>query len=137
MSDPCDKGPEIQLLREAQTEQGLHIKQILEHQVQASLDMKESLDKMTKLIMEGNTTRLEVEQGKKERALLFTMVRNAEEHLATIDVRNARCDGAGIFDQWPSVLRFVNQQKGIQRFIPYVLTIMTGLMTLFNVMVKA
>lgn len=131
MSDPCDKGPEIQALRKEQTEQGIYIKAILENQVQASADMKESIDKMTKLIIEGNSTRQEVEQGKKERAVLFTMARHAEEHLSAIDVRNARCDGAGIFEQWPAVKTYIDQDKGFRRFIPAMTGFLSFLILLY------
>lgn len=139
--EPCDKGPEISKLQEIQREQDkkldrhdYKLDQVLQNQIALGEDIKQAINGLTEIIKADVETRAAVEQGKKERVILFEKARTVERRVDAIDIRNARCDGAGIFDEWPKIREFVQQEKGIRRFIPYALTTMTGLMTLFNLL---
>jgi hypothetical protein len=123
--EPCDKGPEISKLQQIQREQDkkldrhdYKLDQVLQNQIALGEDIKQAINGLTEIIKADVETRAAVEQGKKERAVLFEKVRSVEKSVGAINIRNAKCDGAGIFDEWPSIRKFVNQQKGLHRFIP-------------------
>jgi hypothetical protein len=125
MSDPCDKGPEIKKLQEEQSAQSKllashdhKLDQVLENQQLLGKTMTQALNRLTSMIEADIGTRKDVEQGKKDVERLYDKARDIAERVDVIEIRNARCDGAGIFDEWPSIRKFVNQQKGLQRFIP-------------------
>jgi hypothetical protein len=84
---------------------------ILENQKVLATDLKQTLDRLTSIIEEDIGTRKDVEQGKKERELLFVMSRRNAEDIAEIKVRNARCDGAGIFDNFPKMWNWFQQHE--------------------------
>lgn len=84
---------------------------ILENQKVLATDLKQTLDRLTSIIEEDIGTRKDVEQGKKERELLFVMSRKNGEDIAEIKVRNAKCDGAGIFDNFPKMWDWFQQHE--------------------------
>jgi hypothetical protein len=153
--DPCDKGPEIKKLQENQNKQDkkldrhdIKLDQVLESQVALSTDIKDAINGLTKIIMADVETRAAVEQGKKERELLFNKVRDVEEAVVEIKERNAKCDGAGIFENFPKMYdwytaniaksnQFVKVydwylgELGWRRFFPTILTIVSFIILLY------
>jgi hypothetical protein len=144
----CDKGPDIDAVKRQQTEHGLKIDLILQNQERTSSELRDALNRLTSIIETDIGTRLEVEQGKKERELLFQAVRRSAEDINVIKERNAKCDGAGIFENFPKMYdwyqaniaksdQFVKVyawylgELGWRRFVPAVMTVMTGMMALY------
>lgn len=134
MHDDCTERESIRKLEVNSQAMDSKLDLVIENQKILASDLKQTLDRLTKIIEEDIGTRKDVEQGKKERAILFDKVRSVEQSVVAIGIRNARCDGAGIFENFPVVWAFVQQEKGVRRFIPYALTVLMGLMTLYSAM---
>jgi hypothetical protein len=141
MTIPCEQEPVIR-------NQGEKIDQILANQEQSARDMKAAIDKLTTIIMTDIERRMEVDQLKKESELHFEKNRNLAEKVDAIEVRNAKCDGAGIFDNFPIIWnwfqahkdsdidfkkmwRWYLMEQGWRRFVPATMTVLTGLLALY------
>lgn len=118
MGTPCDKGPTIEAVQSAQhrltieqIEQGSKLDRVLEQQAQFGSDIKQAIEGLTKTIMTDIETRKDVEQLKKDRELLFEMHRVSAAQTARIVERNARCDGAGIFENFPRLWNWYQQHE--------------------------
>ena len=141
MTTPCEQEPVIR-------EQGKKIDQILHNQEQSARDMKSAIDKLTTIIMTDIERRMEVDQLKKESELHFEKNRSLSQRVEGIEVRNAKCDGAGIFENFPHIWNWYNkhkesdvdfkkmwtwyqQEQGWRRFVPAAMTILTGILALY------
>ena len=131
MTDPCEKGPVIEVLQKTQIEQGAKLDQVLENQVLQNKTMTDALNRLTSMIEADIGTRYEVEQGKKERELLFDFRRNDVARIEAIEIRNAKCDGLGVFKKWNTVWDFIQQEKGWRRFVPAAMTGISFLIVLW------
>lgn len=142
MTDPCGKGPDIDRLQVEQgkqgrkiDEQGVKIDQVLANQANTTRELKEAIDRLTRIIESDIETRKDVEQLKKDREILYEKSRKDGDRIEAIEMRNARCDGAGIFERWPILWDFYQTQhgkanqfnqvynwylgeRGVRRFIP-------------------
>lgn len=98
-------------MRTEQTAQNVKLDQVLDNQKQFSIDIKQAIDGLTKIIMADIETRKDVEQLKKDREILFTMTRTESIRLDAIELRNARCDGAGIFENFPKMWNWYQQHE--------------------------
>ena len=125
MTEPCDKGPDIEQLKVDQAEikteqvsQGIKLDQVLDNQQQLGTDFKDALSRLTSIIEEEIGTRKDVEQLKKDREILYEKRGVDAARIAAIEVRNAKCDGLGVFEKFPMVWDFMQQEKGWRRFVP-------------------
>ena len=125
------------------------IDQILHNQEQSARDMKDAIDKLTAIIMADVERRVAVDQLKKETGLLFEKARRTEDRVEDIERRNARCDGAGIFENFPKMWEWYQSVKqpsidfqkvwrwylgelGWRRFIPAVLTVLCAIIVIWD-----
>ena len=157
--DHCDKGAEIESLQKGQVTQEAKMDLILHNQQELSTDLRGALDRLTSIIEEDIGTRKDVEQLKKDREILFDMQRADVVRIDAIEIRNARCDGAGIFENFPTMWNWYQQHKtaaesvdaiicamkkkvdkvhawylgemGWRRFIPAALTIISALLAIY------
>lgn len=125
MTDPCNKGPDIDRLN-------TKVDSLIAAQQATSTDLKQAIDKLTSVIMTDIETRAEVEQLKKDREITYRLVHSIVARLDAIEIRNAKCDGAGIFENFPKVWDYIQQEKGWRRFLPALLTGLSFLILLFN-----
>ena len=170
MSIPCDKGTVIDAvskeqhqIRNEQHTQNIKLDQVLHNQHQLGIDIKQAIDGLTKIIMADIETRKDVEQLKKDREILFDLVRADALQIARINERNAKCDGAGIFENFPKMWDWYKQhdsayislvdqvetesgrldkvydwymnEMGWRRFIPSTLTIISGILVIYVTLV--
>ncbi len=103
MTDPCEKGPQIDVLQKTQIEQGAKLDQVLKNQQDLGETMTTALNKLTAMMEKDIGTRMEVEQLKKDRDRLYEKSRENAVEIRGINERNARCDGAGIFENFPKM----------------------------------
>ena len=87
------------------------IDQILINQEQLGTDIKQAIEGLTKIIMADIEIRKDVEQLKKDREILFSMQRVDVARIEIIEKRNAKCDGAGIFENFPTMWNWYQQHK--------------------------
>jgi len=135
MSDPCGQEPVIKELQSNQVKLDAKVDQVLDNQKQLGSDLKDMIGRLTAIIEADIGTRMEVEQGKKEREILFASHRKDAARIEAIEIRNAKCDGLGVFDKFPKVWDFYKlhagkegqfdkvwnryqQDTGIRRFVP-------------------
>jgi hypothetical protein len=85
----------------ADCDQKEKIDQILINQTELGIDIKQAIEGLTKIIMADIEIRKDVEQLKKDREITFATQRAVVNRIDAIDLRNARCDGAGIFENFP------------------------------------
>jgi hypothetical protein len=116
--DECPQEPVIVELQKSQVMLGVKVDQVLENQRVLGETMTTALNRLTSIIEEDIGTRKDVEQGKKDIERLYLKARAADDSIAEITLRNAKCDGAGIFDNWLTVWNFIQQEKGWRRFAP-------------------
>lgn len=98
-------------MRTEQTAQNVKLDQVLDNQKQFSIDIKQAIDGLTKIIMADIETRKDVEQLKKDQEILFAMTHTESIRLDAIELRNARCDGAGIFENFPKMWNWYQQHE--------------------------
>ena len=140
MTTPCEKGANINAVRQAQqrltmeqVSQGTKIDRVLESQVQLGTDLKQAIDGLTRIIMADIETRKDVEQLKKDREILFAMTRTESIRLDAIELRNARCDGAGIFENFPKMWNWYQQhESAATNFHEVVVGIKSKVDTVYN-----
>jgi len=135
MTDPCNKGPDIDILKKEQ-QKAVHqqiilsnkVDQLLVNQKETSDDLKQAINKLTAIIELDIETRKDVEQLKKDRDAQAVKLKVEQSRITAIEVRNAKCDGLGIFNKWDEVWNFIQQEKGWRRFVPVAMAIIsTGL----------
>jgi hypothetical protein len=148
MGEPCDKGPEINQLQKQTDDQGRKLDRVLDNQVSMATDMKAAIDRLSSIIEADIGTRKDVEQLKKDREILYDQSREDVARIDAIMIRNAMCDGAGIFEKFPEmfnwyqanrvkseqfvkVYAWYNQELGWRRFIPTLMTVLTALLALY------
>ena len=68
MTEPCNKGPDIDNLNKK-------VDSLIDAQRATSQDLKQAIEKLTAIIMADIETRAEVEQLKKDREILFNLTR--------------------------------------------------------------
>ena len=141
MTIPCEQEPVIK-------EQGKKIDLILRNQEQSARDMKMAIDKLTTIIMTDIERRMEVDQLKKDREITYDHLRDLTHQVEIINVRNAKCDGAGIFENFPimwqwyqsvkqpaidfqKVWRWYLGELGWRRFIPALMTVLSFAILLY------
>jgi hypothetical protein len=132
----------------ADCDQKEKIDQILINQTELGIDIKQAIEGLTKIIMADIEIRKDVEQLKKDREITFATQRAVANRIDAIEIRNAKCDGAGIFENFPkmyewyisniekskqfSVLwRWYLGELGWRRFIPIILSFITCLLALY------
>lgn len=131
MTEPCGQGPQIVELQKTQAAQNNKLDRLHENQTEATRDLKTAISELTKIVRADIQTRAEVEQLKKDREILFSMASSAAGRLEEIELRNAKCDGAGIFENFPKVWNWYQQELGWRRFAPAAMTIITGMLALY------
>lgn len=136
MSDPCDKGPAIEALKTEQSAQGVKLDQLLTNQADQGNDMKAAIARLTEIIELDIGTRKDVEQGKKELALLFDFHRKGVARIDAIEIRNAQFDGKGIYKKWDQVWNFVQSELGWRRFLPAAMTSLSFLVLIYVTFLK-
>ena len=131
MTEPCAQEKVIKALEKGQVEQGLKLDAVLESQHELGNTIKEALHRLTAIIEADIGTRKDVEQGKKEREILFCSRRKDEQRIDAIEIRNAKCDGAGIFQNFPTMWNWYQGELGWRRFIPAIMTGLSFLILLY------
>ena len=131
MTEPCDKGPAIAELQKSSIEHGLKVDQVLENQKSLGDTMTAALNRLTSMIEADIGTRKDVEQGKKDIERLYLKGRRTEERVESIEIRNAKCDGLGVFKKWDTVWNFIQQEKGWRRFLPASMAFLSFLILLY------
>lgn len=121
MENPCDKGPAIDAVRQAQqkltfeqTAQSMKIDQVLENQKQLGTDIKQAIDGLTKIIMADIETRKDVEQLKKDREILFDLQRVDAAAIVSLQRLADQYKGAGIFDHFPILWNWYQQHEAAE-----------------------
>lgn len=125
MTDPCNKGPDIDKLNHK-------VDNLIEAQRATSADLKEAINRLASIVEADIETRAAVEQLKKDREILYAKYHGIDARTDAIEIRNARCDGAGIFENFPTVWNYIQQEKGWRRFLPGVMTFLSFLLLLFS-----
>ena len=132
----CNKGAEIEAIKRQQIEQTIKLDLVLNNQVELATDLKGALRELTDIIKADIRTRAEVEQLKKDRELLYIKTRQITETIQGIKERNAKCDGAGIFENFPKVWNWYQQERGIRRFVPAAMAAICGFTTIYFAWIK-
>jgi hypothetical protein len=160
MSDPCAKADQIEEQGKMLVEQGvvLHqqgakLDQMLHNQEVLATDLKQALDRLTSIIEEDIGTRKDVEQLKKDREILFVSHRKDADRIEAIEIRNAKCDGLGVFEKFPKLWDFFQvharsekdfnkvwewyiMEQGIRRFLPAVGTVVCTAAVIYTTWVQ-
>ena len=148
MTIPCEQAEVILKLETSQHKQGAKIDLILSNQEQSARDMKAAIDKLTTIIMTDIERRMEVDQLKKDREIIYDSLRDMTHQVEVINVRNAKCDGAGIFENFPIIWEWYQTVKqpavdfqrvwkwylgelGWRRFIPALMTVLSFVILLY------
>lgn len=118
MKDDCTRGPELELLKKEQSNQGHKLDQVLENQRALGETLTAALNRLTDMIEADIGTRKDVEQLKKDRDTLYSLRRTDDGRIEELELRDAKFDGAGIFKRFPKVWDWYQQQLGVRRFVP-------------------
>jgi len=132
MTEPCNKGPDIDKLKVEQIRQGEKLDRVLINQETQAKDLKQAIDRLASIIEADISTRKDVEQLKKDRETLFSKVHLTDGRVSAIEVRNAKCDGAGIFEKFPRVWDWYQGELGWRRFIPATMAVLSFLFAMFT-----
>lgn len=137
----CSKGPDIEKVKKIQAEQGVTLAQqsvkldrLLDSHDALSVDLKAAIDRLTAIIEADIGTRKDVEQLKKDREVLYQKTHKVEGRVSSIEVRNAKCDGAGIFEKFPKVWDWFQAELGWRRFLPSVMAFLSALFAIITFM---
>jgi len=125
MPQPCEQAEVIKAQGLMLAEQGTVLNEIRQaqkrqekiHSDHAS-ELKESITKMTDILIESTKHSADIAQLKRETNLLFEQDRVVTGRVELIEQRNAKCDGAGIFERFPEVWDWFQQERGWRRFLP-------------------
>jgi len=148
MAEECDKGEIIEALKKGQAEQGQKIDAILETLQTQTKTFNDSIKELTQVLLQNARHGEVLLQLKKENDLIFTSLRETKTDIQKIKERNAKCDGAGIFENFPKLWTWNKKhkesdvnfdtlwkwyliEKGWRRFVPGVLTIVTSLLAIY------
>jgi len=93
--------------------------------------LKESMNQLKEILLAEVANKKDIDQLKKEHDLLFPAIRATKERVDRIEIRNAKCDGAGIFENFPKLWNFYQQEQGWRRFVPAACAIVALLCTLY------
>lgn len=124
MSLPCEQERNIEAILANQT--SLH-----ESHKELSVALKDSMTQLREILLSEVANKKDIDQLKKENDLLFEKIRKVEMRTDLIEVRNAKCDGAGIFDNFPKIWNWYMQEQGWRRFVPAALTVVSALLALY------
>jgi hypothetical protein len=155
MTEPCEQAEVIKAqgavmseLKSGQTAQGDKIDMILETLHSQTTTFNDSIKELTQVLLQNARHGEVMLQLKKENDLLFVSQRDLKKEISLIKQRNARCDGAGIFENFPKmyswyqaniekskqfaiVWTWYNQELGWRRFVPTAMALITGLLALY------
>lgn len=93
--------------------------------------LKESMNQLKEILLAEVANKKDIDQLKKEHDLLFPTIRKLAERVDEIEIRNAKCDGAGIFQNFPKVWNFYQQEQGWRRFIPAICAILASVCAIY------
>jgi len=141
---PCEQADKIE-------KQGKLLEDIARAQKDHRTEFQQSIQKLTDILIENTKHDAALSQARKELDLLFDKTRTNEHRIEAIEMRNARCDGAGIFESWPKIrdfyLSFVplkekteklwnkyQQDEGVKKWIPLAISVIAILITLLSYM---
>lgn len=150
---PCEQQQNISSIRSEQQEIRKENAEIIHNQKILVNELKESFLRLEKILLADVEHKKDIQQLKKESDLLFEKTRLIEQKVDAIEVRNARCDGAGIFENFPRMFGWYQQQKalpdkfdkvwnwyqqeqGWRRFIPAVMAMLAWLATMYEMFNK-
>jgi hypothetical protein len=155
MHEECDQavvikaqGKTMSELKTGQRSQGNKIDMILETLHTQTATFNDSIKELTQVLLQNARHGEVMLQLKKENDLLFISQRDLKKEVGLIKQRNAKCDGAGIFENFPkmhdwyiankekmvyitTVWTWYQRELGWRRFIPAAMTILTGLMAIY------
>jgi hypothetical protein len=155
MPDPCEQAEVIKAqativaeLKSGQLAQGNKIDMILETLHTQTSTFNDSIKELTQVLLQNARHGEVMLQLKKENDLLFISQRELKQEVGLIKQRNAKCDGAGIFENFPvmyswytankeklvqfgNVWTWYNQELGWRRFVPTAMALLTGLLALY------
>lgn len=121
----CSKAPDIDTLSHK-------VDVLIDAQQATSSKLEKAINRLTSVIETDIETRAAVEQLKKDREMLFARYHGIDARVDAIEIRNAKCDGLGVFNKWDTVWNFIQQEKGWRRFIPALLTAASFLILLWT-----
>lgn len=128
---PCEQEGNIQAIAIQNAKILESMKNLSINQDNLSDSLKRSLDRLEQILLAEVENKKDIIQLRKESDLLFTKGREIDCRLDLIDVRNAKCDGSGIFKDFPKVWNWYQQEVGWRRFIPAAMTIITTLLAAY------
>ena len=155
MPDPCEQadvikkqGKAMSELKSGQVAQSNKIDMILETLHTQTSTFNDSIKELTQVLLQNARHGEVMLQLKKENDLLFISQRELKQEVGLIKQRNSRCDGAGIFENFPvmyswylankekmvqfgGVWQWYNQELGWRRFVPTAMALITGLLALY------
>lgn len=91
---------------------------ILKNQRDLSVDIKDAITGLTKIVMADIALRKDVEHAKKDLALLFTQTRSGAKRVEALEKINAQFEGSKIYDNFPKVWNWYQEEKGYRRLFP-------------------
>jgi hypothetical protein len=125
MTQPCEQEDSIATILKEQTDSKITTSSILENQhhlADQHLVLVQKLDKffdrLETILMADVERRAHVEQLIKDTDELAKIQRKMNEEIDVIQQRNAKCDGAGIFENFPLLWNHYQQEKGWRRMVP-------------------
>jgi len=141
---PCEQADKIE-------KQGMLLEDIAKTQKEHRTEFQESIKRLTDILIENTKHDAALTQARKELDLLFEKTRYNEHRIEAIEVRNARCDGAGIFENWPKVRDFYlsyiplkekteklwnkyQQDEGVRKWIPLTISVIAIIITILTYM---
>lgn len=131
MSIPCEQKTNISRIQEEQALIRSENKKILENQSALVTELKDQFGQLKAILMTDVEHKKDIEQLKKESDILFNSIREHNGRLDKIEVRNARCDGAGIEKNFPKIWNWYQQEQGWRRFIPAAMAVLAWIATMF------
>jgi len=148
MSQPCEQAEIIVALEKSQHEQSKKIDAILETLRTQTETFNSSIKELTQVLLQNARHGEVLLQLKKENDLIFNSLRDVKTDVQAIKERNAKCDGAGIFENFPKIWDWYTAHRksdvdidkmwkwylgelGWRRFLPAVLAVISTVMAIY------
>lgn len=134
MPQPCEQADKIaaqgEILQEIRREQKEQRTEQKEHR----RELQSSIEKLTEILITSTRQAEEISRNSSDINRLYAKERELEDRVGDIEDRNARCDGAGIFERFPQVWDWFQQEKGWRRFIPTMMAVLAALAAIIQFM---